>query len=105
MLTVSRGPAQVPVPDVEGLDLATARATLRAEGFRVSVVRADTDLIEEDGIVLAQSPAGGVEADPESTVTLTVGPLRRAAAEDTEPTDTFPTETRDHRWRRRAPCP
>ena len=44
VLTVSRGPAQVPVPDVEGLDLATARATLRAEGFRVSVVRADTDL-------------------------------------------------------------
>ena len=94
MLTVSRGPAQVPVPDVEGLDLATARATLRAEGFRVSVVRADTDLIEEDGIVLAQSPAGGVDADPESTVTLTVGRFV-----EPPPEETFPTETTADRRR------
>jgi eukaryotic-like serine/threonine-protein kinase len=95
VLTVSRGPAQVPVPDVEGLDLATARATLRAEGFRVSVVRADTDLIEEDGIVLAQSPAGGVDADPESTVTLTVGRFVEPPPEEsfpTETTETTPTE-------------
>jgi eukaryotic-like serine/threonine-protein kinase len=91
VLTVSRGPAQVSVPDVEGLDVATARATLRGEGFRVSVVRADTDLIEEDGIVLAQSPAGGVDADPESTVTLTVGRFVEPPPEETFPTET--TET------------
>jgi serine/threonine-protein kinase len=91
VLTVSRGPAQVPVPDVEGLDLATARATLRADGFRVSVVRADTDLVEEDGIVLAQSPAGGVDADPKSTVTLTVGRYVEPPPEETFPTET--TET------------
>ena len=93
VLTVSRGPAQVPVPDVEGLDLATARATLQAEGFRVSVVRADTDLVEEDGIVLAQSPAGGVEADPKSTVTLTVGRFVEPPPEETFPTETTPTDT------------
>jgi serine/threonine-protein kinase len=91
-LTVSKGPAQVVVPSVEGLDIETARATLRAEGFRVSVVRADTDLIEEDGIVLAQSPAGGVEADPKSTVTLTVGRYVEPPPEETFPTETFPTE-------------
>ena len=95
VLTVSRGPAQVPVPDVEGLDLATARATLRAEGFRVSVVRADTDLIEEDGIVLAQSPAGGVDADPESTVTLTVGRFVEPPPEETFPTETTETTPTD----------
>ena len=95
VLTVSRGPAQVPVPDVEGLDLATARATLRAEGFRVSVVRADTDLIEEDGIVLAQSPAGGVDADPESTVTLTVGRFVEPPPEETIPTETTETTPTD----------
>ena len=93
VLTVSRGPAQVPVPDVEGLDLASARAALQAEGFRVSVVRADTDLIEEDGIVLAQSPAGGVDADPKSTVTLTVGRFVEPPPEETFPTETTTTET------------
>jgi beta-lactam-binding protein with PASTA domain/predicted Ser/Thr protein kinase len=94
-LTVSRGPAQVPVPDVEGLDLATARATLRAEGFSVSVVRADTDLVEEDGIVLAQSPAGGVDADPKSAVTLTVGRYVEPPPEtppETTTTETTPTD-------------
>ena len=93
VLTVSRGPAQVPVPDVEGLDLASARAALQADGFRVSVVRADTDLIEEDGIVLAQSPAGGVDADPKSTVTLTVGRFVEPPPEETFPTETTTTET------------
>ncbi|HEU0304163.1 MAG TPA: Stk1 family PASTA domain-containing Ser/Thr kinase [Gaiellaceae bacterium] len=91
VLTVSKGPAQVEVPDVEGLDLATARATLRGAGFKVSVVRADTDLIEEDGIVLSQSPAGGIEADPKSTVTLTVGRFVEPPPTETEPT--FPTDT------------
>jgi serine/threonine-protein kinase len=93
VLTVSKGQAQVVVPDVEGLDLASARAALQAEGFRVTVVRADTDLIEEDGIVLAQSPAGGIEADPRSTVTLTVGRYVEPPPEETIPTETFPTET------------
>jgi beta-lactam-binding protein with PASTA domain/predicted Ser/Thr protein kinase len=93
VLTVSKGPEQVVVPDVEGLDLASAQAALRAEGFRVDVVRADTDLIEEDGIVLAQSPAGGVEADPKTTVTLTVGRYVEPPPEETFPTETVPTET------------
>jgi eukaryotic-like serine/threonine-protein kinase len=92
-LTVSKGPEQVAVPNVEGLDLQSAQATLRAEGFRVSVVRADTDLFEEDGIVLAQSPAGGVKADPKSTVTLTVGRYVEPPPEETLPTETTPTET------------
>ena len=91
-LTVSKGPEQVVVPNVEGLDLASARASLQAEGFRVSVVRADTDLIEEDGIVLAQSPAGGVKADPKSTVTLTVGRFVEPPPEETFPTETTPTD-------------
>jgi eukaryotic-like serine/threonine-protein kinase len=92
-LTVSRGPAQVPVPDVEGFDVTTARATLRNAGFRVVVDFADTDVFEEDGIVLAQTPAGGIEADPKSTVTITVGRYVEPPPEDTLPTDTFPTDT------------
>jgi beta-lactam-binding protein with PASTA domain/predicted Ser/Thr protein kinase len=92
-LTVSKGPEQVAVPNVEGLDVQSAQAALRAEGFRVSVVRADTDLFEEDGIVLAQSPAGGVKADPKSTVTLTVGRFVEPPPEETLPTETTTTET------------
>jgi serine/threonine-protein kinase len=92
-LTVSKGPAQVPVPDVEGLDVTTARATLRNAGFRVVVDFADTDVFEEDGIVLAQTPAGGIDADPKSTVTITVGRYVEPPPEDTLPTDTFPTDT------------
>jgi serine/threonine-protein kinase len=95
VLTVSSGPAQVEVPNVEGFDLGTARATLRGAGFRVVVELVDTDLFEEDGIVLAQTPAGGVEADPKSTVTLSVGRLveQPPPPDDTFPTDTEPTET------------
>jgi len=93
VLTVSKGPAQVLVPDVEGLDVQTARETLRAEGFKVSVVKADTDLFEEDGIVLAQTPTGGTEADPKSRVTLTVGRFVEPPPEETFPTDTETTET------------
>ena len=94
MLTVSKGPAQVQVPDVEGFDLGTARATLRGAGFRVDVVFADTDLdSSEDGIVLAQSPAGGIDADPKSTVTLTVGRYVEPPPAETFPTDTTTTET------------
>jgi beta-lactam-binding protein with PASTA domain/predicted Ser/Thr protein kinase len=88
VLTVSKGPAQVEVPNVEGFDVDSARSTLQGAGFKVSVVRADTDLFEEDGIVLAQSPAGGTQADPKSTVTLTVGRFV-----EPPPTDTFPTDT------------
>src|SRR5262245_38805861 len=94
-LTVSKGPAQVPVPDVEGFDVTTARATLRNAGFRVVVVTADTDVFEEDGIVLAQTPAGGIDADPNSTVTITVGrfvePPPDQTTTETLPTDTLPT--------------
>jgi serine/threonine-protein kinase len=93
VLTVSKGPAQVQVPDVEGLDLGTARATLRGAGFRVDVVFADTDLLEEDGIVLAQTPTGGVDADPKSTVTLTVGRFVEPPPDETFPTDTTTTDT------------
>ena len=49
---------------------------------------ADTDLVEEDGIVLAQSPAGGIDADPKSTVTITVGRYVEPPPEETFPTDT-----------------
>jgi serine/threonine-protein kinase len=72
-LSVSRGPQTVAVPDVSLQSVADARATLRAAGFRVSVVRQETDDEALDGLVMSQDPAGNAQADPDSVVTLTVG--------------------------------
>ena len=52
--------------------------------------------------MLAQSPAGGVDADPKSTVTLTVGRFVEPPPEETFPTDTA-TDRDDAHDRRTAP--
>ena len=102
-LTASKGPEQKTVPDVEGLDVDTARATLRTAGFNVVVLFADTDDPLEAGIVLTQDPIGGVDADPGSSVTLTVGryvappppppPPPPTTVPETTPTTTTTTTT------------
>lgn len=93
-ITASKGPAKTPVPDVEGLDTASARATLTAAGFKVVVVFADTDNPSEDGIVLVQSPGAGTDAAPGDTITLTAGRFVAPPTTDTTTTDTttIPTE-------------
>jgi serine/threonine-protein kinase len=63
-LVLSAGPAPVPVPDVVGLDTATARRILTASG--VSVGR------EEAGIVVATRPAIGVSRPRGAPVGLVV---------------------------------
>ena len=57
-LSVSKGPTTVEVPDVTGLDLASARQTLRAAGFKVTVTTSDTEDESLDGLVASQSPLG-----------------------------------------------
>jgi len=86
-LSVSRGPTTVAVPDVSLQPVADARATLRAAGFRVSVVQQETDDEALDGLVMSQDPAGGAQADPDSVVTLTVGEFV-PPPDVTTPTDT-----------------
>jgi serine/threonine-protein kinase len=72
-LSVSTGPVLETVPDVTNLDVATARTTLLAAGFRVSAVRRDTDDPTLDGVVVDQDPFGNEQAEPGTRVTLTVG--------------------------------
>jgi serine/threonine-protein kinase len=72
-LSVSRGPTTAPVPDVEDIDSATATSTLEGSGFQVRVSFRDTDDPALENIVLAQSPEAGAQAEPGSTVTITVG--------------------------------
>ena len=94
-LSVSKGPTTVTVPDVSLQTVAGARATLRAAGFKVAVVRQDTDDESLDGLVMSQDPGGNTQADPKSVVTLTVGQFVPPpdVTTDTTPTDTTTTTT------------
>jgi serine/threonine-protein kinase len=83
-LTVSSGPSEVVVPDVTGLDAASARAQLADAGFDVIAVDQPTSDPDEDGVVVDQSPESGSSATHGSTVTITVA---RVGAEGTTPLD------------------
>jgi eukaryotic-like serine/threonine-protein kinase len=72
-LSVSKGPTTVRVPFVESVDRETAEQTLRDSGFRVRVLRQDTEDAALDNLVLSQDPAGDSQAKPGSRVTITVG--------------------------------
>jgi serine/threonine-protein kinase len=94
-LSVSKGPTTVTVPDVSLQTGPDARATLTAAGFKVVVVHQDTDDESLDGLVMSQDPGGNTQADPKSTVTLTVGQFVPPpdVTTDTTSTDTTSTDT------------
>jgi eukaryotic-like serine/threonine-protein kinase len=90
-LQVSKGPQTTAVPDVTNQDVDQATSSLEGAGFKVKVVREDTDDPLLDNVVILQEPAGGEEVEPGTTVTLTVGRFKEAApppAETTPPTTT-----------------
>src|SRR3954452_21062944 len=91
-LKVSKGPGTSPVPDETGADVGTAKADLQSAGFHVKVVQQTTNDVASDGTVLSQSPSGGADAKPGSTVTITVG---KYVAPTTAPTTTADTTTTD----------
>jgi eukaryotic-like serine/threonine-protein kinase len=70
VLLLLRGPDQVAVPTVVGVDRAAAEARLRQDGFAVRVVPRTSD--RPKGEVLGQDPVGGANVDKGATVTLTV---------------------------------
>jgi eukaryotic-like serine/threonine-protein kinase len=72
-VVVSKGPQDVAVPNVEGLDEESARLELEGAGFTVSVSEDPTDDPADDGFVLAQDPVGGDRAEKGSTVVIFVG--------------------------------
>ena len=71
-LRVSTGPAEASVPDVTGLDEASARSELEAAGFDVRVSEQSTTDPGEDGRVVAQTPTGGSTAREGAVVTIVV---------------------------------
>lgn len=70
-LRVSQGVETVAVPDVLLQSQESATQELQDNGFDVSVVEAPSDDVEA-GLVLAQDPQPGVQAQPGSTVTITL---------------------------------
>ena len=90
-LSVSKGPKTSAVPDVTSLDLATAVSTLHDSGFKVTIAKTDTSDPAQDGIVLNQTPAGGTQAKPHTTVAITVG--KYAAPQPPPPPPPPPTTT------------
>lgn len=72
VLYISRGEQQVAVPKIEeGENKETAAAKLRAAGFAVKEVTANSDTIESDGVIRTD-PASGTKLAKGSTVTLYV---------------------------------
>jgi hypothetical protein len=74
-LTVSSGPETVVVPDVVGLDEASARAQLGSAGLAVTVTYEPTSDPGADGTVVAQMPASGASVSAEDGVTIMVAQL------------------------------
>lgn len=66
-LTVSKGPRQIPVPDVTGQEADAARATLEGLGFTVKV---DKPFLSFSNTVESQSVPAGQNAAEGSTITI-----------------------------------
>lgn len=90
---VSTGVERVEVPDVTNQAESTASATLRGEGFDVSVETETVDSGEPVGRVLSQNPSGGRQADKGSTVTITVGVAPASTTTSSTTTSSSTTST------------
>lgn len=75
-LVVSRGPdkAVAQVPDLRGQDFATAYAAIEKAGLPVVATLRNPQKGEKSGVIVAQSPAPGMQVPAASTVNLTVTP-------------------------------
>jgi beta-lactam-binding protein with PASTA domain len=74
-ITVSKGVPQVVVPNVVGLRAGDAAGQLRAEGLAPVQRKQDVTDSSEDGKVIDQRPAAGVEVDKGRSVVIIVGVL------------------------------
>ena len=86
-VVVAEAPPEVDVPDVVSLREDEARSQLENADLRVRRRRVDTDVLEEDGVVLEQDPPAGGSLPPGSRVTIVVGRFVAAPpVEGAEPT-------------------
>jgi beta-lactam-binding protein with PASTA domain/tRNA A-37 threonylcarbamoyl transferase component Bud32 len=92
IMVVSSGPATVEVPRVIGATQEEAIALLRASGFEVQVIEAPSTA-PNDGIVIAQDPAGFTRVSPGATVQITVGVFTEPTTVPTTPPPATTTST------------
>ena len=71
-LVVSRGPADIRVPDVVGLRQEDARHRLEAIGLKIGTITTRLSRRGGAGIVIEQRPAGGVFSPQEARVNLVI---------------------------------
>lgn len=100
LLVVSLGPAPVTVPELSGMTEAEARQALEERNLVINVSNTTQPVAdpEQDGVVVDQIPAPGIEADQGDTVTVTLGeytPPPTTTTTTTQPTTTTtePTTT------------
>ena len=91
-IVVSKGAAQVSIPNVIGRTRSNAVSSLRAKGFAVSVSEQEVEVESQDGKVIDQFPVPGGSAAKGSTVTIFVGSFTAPPPPTTTPTTpTTPT--------------
>ena len=91
LLTVSRGPGRVAVPNIVGLNQTEAVARLEAAGLRADVARVPA--ADPAGTVVAQSPTSGRQVARESAVRVNVSRGTSAATTTTTTTTAGPGTT------------
>ncbi len=87
-LVVAKGTQEVTVPRVVGKKAERAEGELVGAGFVAKSTTGTVTNGAEDGLVLQQSPAGGVKAKRGATITLTVGVLSQQTTTTTTTTTT-----------------
>lgn len=70
-LTISKGPAPIPVPTVSGRALSDAKSVLANAGFTTSSTAAYSDSVK-DGVVIRTEPGAGAQLQRNSNVTIVV---------------------------------
>jgi beta-lactam-binding protein with PASTA domain len=69
---VSKGPAQVAVPDVTGMSQSQAESAIRGAGLAVGTVTPSTSPSVPSGDVISQAPSPGAKVDKGSSVSIVV---------------------------------
>jgi serine/threonine-protein kinase len=88
-ITVAKAKQKVSVPDVTDMTQAQALRALRSAGLTGSARKRTVDDKSQDGKVVDQSPAAGVEVDKGKSVSIVVGKFK-APATPTTPTTPAP---------------
>ena len=83
-LLISSGPAQVTIPDLQGMTQEDARSALEELGLSAQFEEREDDQAPE-GTVINQAPGTGQSVNPGTTVTVTIA--RAPTDEPTEPTE------------------